>query len=310
MADYSSYFDFGSGPALENARSFVVQGGIGSVSMGNVDFQRVTDGRKNNKADSAFNALMAGHDATSAQYTAKLNSLYDAYGKYAKDYGDKAQPIIDALTGDIKDMQGYVKDYGNTLGEIKDTMMNGINVDPNASRTKEEYQGNLAAAYGKQREQQIQNMQSQGLNPYSNQGADRQASLQFAAGSTDVANKAYDDWRKGYNADMQAKQRGQAMYAGLQSKQGELQGQVMQGRGGLLNATKSIYDANMTSGQAQQSVTTDLMSQENSRRAEALALGQQQQANARTNADLKQQMQAKLSPMALALGSGQTDFIY
>lgn len=62
--------------------------------------QLIIEGRK--KAASEFDAIMAGDDATSSAYVSKMKALYDAYGAYAKEFPNEAQPILDALYGDIK----------------------------------------------------------------------------------------------------------------------------------------------------------------------------------------------------------------
>jgi hypothetical protein len=293
---YSDSFSFGKGPTLATGTKKV--GYFDSLGAGGYvdeNYQYVEQGGQDKKAASAFDAIMAGHDATSSAYTKQLKALYDGYGKYAKDYGDKAQPIIDALTGDIKGLEGYRGDYEKTLSGIQDNMLNGINLDPSATRTREEYQGNVAAANAQATEQQKQQMQSQGLNPYANTGASRANSLAGAAGLADAGNKAYADWHKQYNADVVSKQNGQASYAGLQSKLGDMQNNIMVGRGNVLSANKSIYDANMGSDQAKSTGYEGLASLAEARRAEALKLGQQQENNARTNNDLNQQLDAKLT---------------
>lgn len=298
MASYSNYYQFGSGPSMGKATKGNVNsspGGFTTGGIGDVTYNVVNGPQQDQKAADAFDALMAGHDATSASYVQKLQSIYDGYGKYAADFGDKAQPIIDSLSGDITEMQGYIKDYGANLDEIKPIMMDGINVDPSATRTREEYQGNVAAAYAKQQEQQKQSMESQGMNPYANTGASRAASLGVASAMSDAGNKAYSDWRTQYNSDIQAKQKGQAEYAGLLGQKGAMQASIMQGRGVQLNANKSILDAKIGAGQAQAAGVTDLLSLAESRRQEALALGQQQQQNAMQNTDITQQLNAKLT---------------
>lgn len=288
---YSDSFNFGTGPTIKvnRGREYRLYTG------GDFAYNTVDAGQQNKKAAAAFDAIMAGHDAISAAYTAKLTSLYDAYGQYAKDYGEKAQPLIDALGGDVAHMENYLKDYSVTLGEIKDTMMNGIQVDPTATNNREQYQGNVAAAYDKTDQQQKQQMESQGLNPYSNTGATRQTGLARTAAMADAGNKAHSDWRTQYNVDMQAKQQGMASYAGLEANKGTMQGQVMTGRGLQMTGEKSILDANNQANQLKATGYEGLQSQENSRRAEALGLGQQQQANAQTNNDLLQQANAKLT---------------
>ena len=293
---YSDSFSFGKGPNLATGTKKV--GYFDSLGAGGFvdrNYRYVEQGEQDKKAASAFDAIMAGHDATSAAYVKQLKSLYDGYGQYAKDYGTKAQPIIDALTGDIKGLENYKGDYEKTLGSIKDNMLNGINLDPSSTNTRERYQGTVAAANAQAAEQQKQQMQSQGLNPYANSGASRATSLAGAASLADAGNKAYADWHTQYNTDVQAKQQGQSQYAGLQSKLGDMQNNIMAGRGNVLNVHKSIYDANMGSDQAKSTGYEGLASLAEARRAEALKLGQQRENNARTNNDLTQQLDAKLT---------------
>jgi hypothetical protein len=292
---YSDAFSFGTGPSIKQETKSVPLDMQGFRGPSKVTYNVVDQGNQNKKAAAAFDAIMAGHDATSAAYTQKLSAIYDAYGKYAADYGDKARPLIESLGGDISHMEGYLKDYSGTLADIKDVMMNGIVVDPTATNTREQYQGNVAAAYDKLDQKQAQDMASQGLNPYTNTGAIRQTGLARTAAMADAGNKAYSDWRTQYNNDMQAKQAGMANYAGLEANKGAMQGQIMTGRGLQLTGEKSIMDANAQASQLQATGYEGLQSQENSRRAESLALGQQQQANARTNDDLAQQASAKLT---------------
>jgi hypothetical protein len=293
---YSDSYSFGTGPTMG---SYFKPQPYGSDYRTPTQFQYVIRGKQDKKAANAFDAIMAGHDASSAAYVSQLKALYDGYGQYAKDYGTKAQPIIDALTGDIKGLENYRGDYEKTLAGIKDNMLNGINLDPNSTNTRERYQGNVAAANAQVAEQQKQQMQSQGLNPYANTGASRATSLAGAASLADAGNKAYADWHTQYNTDVQAKQAGQATYAGLQSKLGDMQNNIMAGRGNVLNANKSIYDANMGSDQAKATGYEGLASLAEARRAETLKLGQQKENNARMDNDIKQQQYAKLKPNEL-----------
>jgi hypothetical protein len=267
-----------------------------------VSYNYVQDGGQNKKAAEKFDAQMAGHDATTAGYIGTLKGIYDGYAKYAQEFGDKAQPIMDALTGDISGMEGYIKDYGTNLAESKGTFIDGVQLDPSSTRTREEYQGNNAAAYGKAREKLIQEQASQGMAP--NSGANRQLTLAEAAGSSGAANTAYKDWRNQYNQDIQAKQNGLATYQSLLGKQGDLQGQVMSARGGLISANKDIMNAKIGADTARASGYQDLASLEEARRQETLALGQQQQSNARQDADLKQQLTAKLTGRDKSIANG------
>ena len=297
---YSESFDFGSGPSLksQNVKGWgLTYEGRTAPVMGLKTFaiNTLKNGQQDAKAAKAFDAIMAGHDAASQAYINQLTGIYNGYQKYAEEFGDSAKPIMEALTGDIGEMQGYIKDYGNVLDEVRPTMMDGIRVDPNATRTREEYQGNAAAAYGKQKDQAAQQMAAQGLNPYANKGASRDMALSQAAAMTDAGNKAYKDWREGYNRDIGTKAALQGQYAGLVGQKGALQGQVMQARGGLIDANKSIMDAKISAGQAQAAGLSDLLSLQENRRQEALSLAQQQQENARYQDDMKQQLNAKLT---------------
>jgi hypothetical protein len=289
---YSDYFSFGSGPALEQ-KTGIDWGGSGLNGIQHFSYNTVGEAKQNKEAAAKFDAQMAGHDATSASYVATLKGIYDGYGKYAQEFGDKAQPIMDALTGDIKGMEGYIKDYGTSLAESKSTFTDGVNLDPSATRTREEYQGNNAASYGKAREKMNQEQAAQGIAPSA--GGNRAINLAEAAGSTSAANTAYKDWRTQYNNDIVNKQNGLATYQSLLGKQGDLQGQVMSARGGLISANKDIMQAKIGAGEAQAAGYQDLASLEEARRQETLALGQQQQNNARMNDDLKQQAAAKLT---------------
>ena len=111
----------------------------------------------------------------------------------------------------------------------------------------------------------------------------------------DAGNKAYSDWRTQYNNDIQAKQAGMSSYAGLEANKGAMQGQIMTGRGLQMTGYKAMLDAYSQMNQLKATGYEGLQSQENSRRAEALGLGQQQQANAQTQNDLMQQATAKLT---------------
>lgn len=299
---YSSNFNLGNRWALTPRKGKALDGGFG-VGYFNDTYDAVEQDPVAAAAaqarSQALDAIMAGLDNNSNEFADKLKSIYDGYGKYAKEYGDKAQPIMDALTGDISGMEGYIKNYGSTLAEIKDTMLNGIQVDPTSTNTREQYQGAVASAYGKNEEQQKQAMESQGLNPYANTGATRQNDLSRTAAMTNADNQAYSDWRTQYNKDMQAKGELAGAYAGLVGKQADMQGQLFTGRGLLLEGQKGIYDANLGARKDTAAGYENLMSVNEQRRQEQLALAQQAQAQANLDNDLKQQQEAKLSPKDL-----------
>jgi hypothetical protein len=292
---YSQNFSFGRRPKL-TSRTGTSTGSWGSTKT---QYNTVEDDPEAAKADAqsrAFDLIMAGLDNQSNQFSEKLKGIYDGYSQYAKDYGAKAQPIMDALSGDISGMEGYIKNYGNTLAEVKDIMLNGIMVDPNATRTREQYQGGVAAAYAKTAEKQKQNMESQGLNPYANTGATRQTDLQRSADMASADNQAYSDWRTQYNKDVAAKGQLAGAYAGLEGKQVDMQGQLMGGRSNLLAGQKSLFDANLGASAATAAGYENLQGIAEQRRQEQLALAQQASAEAAQYNDLKQQQEAKLTP--------------
>lgn len=293
MASYSSYFDFGSGPSISSANKDMSADSGGNY-RGTYQYSYVKDAQQDEKAAKAFDDIMRGHDAASQKYINQLTGIYNGYQKYAEEFGDAAKPIMEALSGDIAEMQGYIKDYGNVLDEVRPTMMDGIRVDPSATRTREEYQGNVAANYGKQKEQIAAKLASQGINPYVNKGASRDMALSQAAAMTNAANTAHKDWREGYNRDIGIKAALQGQYAGLIGNKSAMQGQVMQARGGLIDVNKSLMDAKIGAGQAKAAGLSDLLSLQENRRQETLSLAQQQQENARYQDDMKQQLEAKI----------------
>lgn len=289
---YANFFTFGKAPELESRK---VGNTMGWVGMGSRPIYRdmVTDYKQDEDAAKQFNAIMAGHDATTAAYVNQLKSIYDNYGKYAEQFGERARPIIDAIGGDIEELNTSIVDYTKLLSEIKPTMMHGVKVDPSATRTREEYMGNVAGQFAQAREAQKRNMASQGMNPYANTGASRQLSLAQAAGQTTAANSAYKDWREQYNRDMQAKQQAQAAYAGLEMGKGNMVMGKGQLRGQQLSGEQSIFGAQMGAEQAKAAGIEGLTGLAEARRAEALALGQQQQENQRYLDDVTQQLNAK-----------------
>ena len=121
---YSESFDFGSGPSLksQNVKGWgLTYEGRTAPVMGLKTFaiNTLKNGQQDAKAAKAFDAIMAGHDAASQAYINQLTGIYNGYQKYAEEFGDSAKPIMEALTGDIGEMQGYIKDYGNVLDEVR-----------------------------------------------------------------------------------------------------------------------------------------------------------------------------------------------
>ncbi|AMK78904.1 MULTISPECIES: hypothetical protein [Methylomonas] len=65
-----------------------------------------------------FDRVMAGDDQASQAYIDNIELIYNGYLRYANDFGENAQPIMDALTADIKEMQNYVTDYENIMNNL------------------------------------------------------------------------------------------------------------------------------------------------------------------------------------------------
>jgi hypothetical protein len=293
---YSSYFStFQNTPELHTVRGARVPGSVGMQSyyLKKDVVQSAPQTEAQKKAEKAFNALMAGHDKTTNAFVNQLKGIYDSYGKYVEEYGKNAKPIIEALGGDIEQMQAGIGDFTKLLAEIKPTLMDGVVVDPTAARTREEYTGNVAAAHGHAREQQKRDMISQGMNPYANTGATRAGHLAEAAGKTDAANTAYSDWRRQYNEDMKAKQQGALGYASLEASKQGMHGNVMQARGMQLGAHGNLLQNQLGATKLKAEGTEGLLGHAESRRAEALALQQQAQENQRYQDDITQQLNAK-----------------
>jgi hypothetical protein len=309
---YSSNFNFGNRYKLGTRKgrmSYSSVGGAGSSDLNyNVVEQDPEAAARAKQMGSAFDMIMGGLDSSATQYHQQLKDIYDSYGKYADEYGAKAQPLIDAMTGDIKGMEGYIGNYATTLASIKDTMLNGIQVDPTSTNTREQYQGSVAASYAKEGEKQKRDMESQGLNPYANKGASREMSLARSADMAAADNQAYTDWRSQYNQDVQAQQAGMESYANLEGQQVGMQDKLLGARGVLLDGQKSITDVNFAALGAKASGYETLASQIEARRQEQLALAQQAQAQANLDNDLKQQMEAKLTGTDKMMGAGGGNF--
>ena len=299
--DYGSSFNFGGGPRIVDKKGVFAGKSLSRTAT----YQDIEQGQQDKGLANALNEQMAGHNAKTDDYLNQLDALLGGYNLYAQEYGDKAKPLIDFMNSDLAALQGHVDKYSQTLNQVAPSMLNGIKIDPSATRTREEYQGNVAKAFGKQREQLMQSMAGQGLNPHGNTGAARQLALSEAATSASEGNRAFSDWKRQYNNDMATKGQLAGQYAGLVSQQAGLQNNVMQGRGRILDAEKSVIDAKMGASQMQQAGLESKMGLQESRRQETLGLAQQAQNNARTNADINQQLQAKLTKDDKRLAAGK-----
>ena len=294
---YSQYFNFGSDPTIQKVKAGYTGYQSGRrFTSGNRQLYRdkVTAGRADEEANEAFDLIMAGHDATTAQYTNTLKSIYDGYGKYAEDYDGQIQPLIESLTGDIANMEGYIENYNDILIQNKDTFLNGIVLDPNANRTRAEYTGAVADQFDNARKTAKHRMTSQGLNPYENKGAEREHALERAQSLGSAERQAYTDWRESYNRDKERQQNATGKFI-------DMQGRAIEGQGSIIDARRSIggfygdvMNAKIGADKERASGYENLASLSEARRQEALGLGQQQQENARYKADITQQLSAKL----------------
>lgn len=242
-----------------------------------------------------FEQAMAGHDATSKNLTNTLKSIYDGYAQYAEDYEGQVQPLIDALGGDIEGMEGYIKDYNKLLEDNKDSFLNGIILDPNANRTRAKYTGAVAEQYDNAKDSMRRDMISQGLNPYENKGAARDLELNRARDIGLASGQAYTDWREGYNRDKQAQQQATGQFIGLNAAGMDAQGKIMEARKGLGDFYGNIMSSKIGAGQAKAAGYENLASLEEARRAETLGLQQQASENQKYAADIKQQLDAKIT---------------
>jgi hypothetical protein len=294
---YSDYFNFGGGPELVSktgkTNSYYTVGILGHSRKR--QYNAVEDARENTEANKAFDKIMAGHDATTAQYTNTLKSIYDGYSNYADDFEGQVQPIIDALGGDIENLTGYMDNYNELLASNKDTFLNGIITDPNSSRTRSEYTTAVADEYDSARESLKRNELSQGRNPYLNTGSTRSQALDRAKALGGAEGQAYTDWRAGHNRDVQSQQNATGQYLGLQANAGRMQGDIINARAGIGSIYGNILNSRISANKEKAAGYEGLTSLAESRRQEALGLGQQQQENARQNADIKQQLTAKLT---------------
>ena len=289
--DYGNYFDFSGGPTL--GYNYTYAPGDAGIASGYVATPVVNQGVKNQSATNQFNSVMAGYQSTASDYVNQLQNIYTAYGDYAKQYGEEAQPIIDAMTGDISTLKTDTGNYGKVLSQIQPLMTNGISL-PNAANVQNQYMANEASQLNASEQSQKMNAESQGQNPYANTGANRANSLARASGMADAANSGYNAWQSQYNTAVEAQQSADANFAGLTGNKATLDSSVVNSENNLLGANKSILDANNTALGGQSNTTQALLGYNENQQAQQLALGQQEVANAQHNADITQQLQAKM----------------
>jgi len=220
--------------------------------------------------------LLAGYDKESASLTKKLKSIYDSYTGSYEELEGKVQPIMDLIEGDIGKFEEYMGDYEGLVSGMKGDFLDSIIVDPNAARTRGEYMGNVASQYEQAEDAMRRQAIQQGQNPYANRGAAREMALSRAGDMAGAANQAYGDWREQYNRDIQRQQQANEAYANLYGKKGEMYGDLLGARSGLIGAQKGLMDTRLAAEQARASGYEGLLGLEQQKRQQALELGQQQ----------------------------------
>jgi hypothetical protein len=285
---YSDSFQFGSDPTLKVTPNM---GGTFGGWIGNN--YSINPGQQNTGAANSFNSIMSGIDNTSNGYVSQLQDLYNQYGTNAAGYQANVQPIAQAIGTDITGMTNTNQAYQKTLDEIAPTMLNGIQVDPNASNTRNQYMGAVADQNKGAEQAMQQNSASQGQNPYANTGANREFALANGAGMANASNKAYNDWRTQYNTDMTNKGNLAASYAGLQSNLGAMENNVVNARGTQAGIYGGILGAQNTATGAQAQGAQDLLSYEQQQKQIQLQLAQQQQNNAQRANEIAANLQSK-----------------
>lgn len=259
-----------SGPAWSTQQRNVVDGPGGAIVPGL-------------KKD-PLEEMLEGYDEKSLAFEDKLKSIYDGYLGQVDKFGAELEPIFDQIEADIEGFEGFMGDYQGLVEGMEGDFLNSIMVDPNASRTKHEYMGNVASQYEQAEDAMRRQAIQQGQNPYANKGGQREMALNRAGDMAGAANQAYGDWRESYNRDIQRQQAANAAYADLYGKKGEMYGDLLGARGGLLNARTGVNDTRLQAQQARASGYEGLMGLNEQRRNQAIQLGQQQAAAAQTAA--------------------------
>ena len=240
---------------------------------------------------------MRGYDDKTAALTEKLKGIYDGYSSKATEFGEDMQPIMDAIGGDISDMQDWMGGYNELLGEMKPDMMHGINVERSPGMRRAEYMGAVGGQYKAADESMRRRQASQGINPYSNTGASRELGLDRAQAVAGASNKAYSDWFEQRNRDVERQNQGRADFAGLYSKSGDNLNNIMRARASMGDMQKGIYDVGMDADKATAAGYEGFVGLNENRRSEALMAEQdkakQIQSNALTGTALQANLGAK-----------------
>ncbi len=217
--------------------------------------------------------LLKGFDKESAALTDKLKTIYDGYTGSYEELEGKVSPIMDLIEQDIGKFEDYIGDYEGLISGMEGDFLDSIIIDPSATRTRGEYMGNVAAQYDQAQAAQRRQAIQQGINPYANRGAQRSMALDRAGAMAGAANQAYGDWRDQYNTDIQRQQQANAMYADLFGQKGQMYGDLLRARGGLLEGHRGLHDSKLAAEMARAGGYEGLLGMSENRRQQALDLG-------------------------------------
>lgn len=232
-----------------------------------------------------IDTMMEGLDEESAQLTNKLKSIYDSYQSGLDTYNENMAPLLEGLENDLVGLNDWMVGYQDTLNELKPNFVGAVRLDPNATRYREEYVGNVAAQADAADRATRMDMASQGINPYANAGMNRQHKLERASAIAGASNQAYRDHRADYNADLAQEQDANARFADLYSMTGDHFKTAVNARTGISNIYSMQHNNGIQAAQNKAAGYEGLLGLNQTKRVEALELGKhheaaQQNANA------------------------------
>jgi len=309
-----AYSDFFSGgvPTVENKMT-KERNTSDSWFLDNDDYlfysQDVIKDSKSGNDFEGLDEILAGNDQVSDQYISSIKSIYDGLGSNFSKYEGQMLPLIDLMSGDIDRMVESVDDYASRIHGMEDVFMNGITLDPSATRTREEYMGNVASQFAGAEDAMRRDMASQGQNPYGNTGSTRGFQLARAAATADAGNQAYTDWRKQSNQDAQAKQQAAMGYANLLGNVPGFNAQIMGARGNQGSMYTDLYRSKNESDIAKAQGFGDLLQLNEARRTENLELGKHKEQMDLQKAAMRNQLYINTdqNPVARGLGPRMAD---
>lgn len=274
---YSDAFDI-KGGGLKYEYKPVTRNGLYTTEQLRRPIAPSGSGMKSFGGGSGIDAILSGLDEESLGITDKLRSIYDSYSGGLDTFTDNMQPLIDGLENDLVGLSDWMTGYGDVLDEIKPNMVGATKLDPNATRYREEYVGNVASQADAADAATKREMASQGINPYANAGMTRENKLNRSAAIAGASNQAYQDWRGDYNDDLVQEQASNAKFAELYSKTGDNFRTAIDARTAIANINAGVLDKTLQAQQAKSKGYETLYDFNADRRTEALELGKQSAA--------------------------------